>query len=62
MASCQSFLGHFKYPLCIVFQEDLRFLYTIGDGNGIFKWSFYGDKEAPIELNKYFEEIVDKKN
>eukprot|EP00347_Sterkiella_histriomuscorum_P023802 403333335 len=60
IASCQAFLGHFKYPIKVIAQDDLRFVYSIGEGNGVFKWCFYGDKEVPLELNKYFEELKPK--
>lgn len=35
----------------------MRYLFTIGDGNGIFRWSFYGDKDIPSDMSKYFEEL-----
>jgi len=35
----------------------MRFLYSVGPNNGIFKWAFFGDKSMPDEppLNEYFE-------
>ena len=60
IASTQAFLGHFKYPIRAIVQDDLRFVYSIGEGNGIYKWNFYGDKEMPLELNKYYEELEAK--
>jgi len=32
-------------------------MYTIGDGNGIFKWNFFGDKEVPSDISKCYEEL-----
>jgi WD40 repeat protein len=55
--SSQGFIGHFKYPKKIFWQPDMRFIYTLGEGNGIFRWSFYGDKEMPGDINKYYEEL-----
>lgn len=55
--SCQAFLGHFKHPRKLFWSSDMRFLFTVGDGNGIFRWSFFGDKEAPADMTKHYEEI-----
>jgi WD40 repeat protein len=57
IASCQAFLGHFKYPIRAIFQDDMKFIYSIGEGNGIFRWNFHGDKEMPEDLFKHYEEI-----
>lgn len=35
----------------------MRFIYTLGEGNGIFRWSFFGDKEMPADIKKYYEEL-----
>jgi hypothetical protein len=35
----------------------MRFIFTLGDGNGIFRWSFFGDKEFPSDLSKHYEEL-----
>jgi hypothetical protein len=35
----------------------MRFVYSIGEGNGIFKWNFYGDKEFPIDITQHFEKL-----
>jgi hypothetical protein len=29
----------------------MRCLYSIGDLNGIYKWTFYGDKSMPLDLS-----------
>lgn len=36
-------------------QEDMRYLYTVGHGNGIYRWAFYGDKDIPSDLTLLFE-------
>ena len=33
----------------------MRNLYTIGPGNGIYKWAFFGDKETPPDLSAQYE-------
>jgi len=58
--SCQAFIGHFKHPKRVYWQDDMRSLLSIGDGNGIFKWSFFGDKEMPSDISRCFEEIEAK--
>ncbi len=35
----------------------MRFIYSIGEQNGVFKWIFFGDKEMPIDVGKHFEKI-----
>ncbi len=35
----------------------MRFLFTLGDGNGIFRWSFFGDKEFPSDISRHYEEL-----
>jgi WD40 repeat protein len=49
--SCQAFLGHFKHPRRIYWTDDMRNIFSLGDGNGIFKWSFFGDKDFPSDLS-----------
>lgn len=39
-----------KYPTRIICQDDMRFIYTIGEGNGIFKWGFYGERDIPSDI------------
>ena len=39
----------------------MRFLYTLGDGNGIFRWTFFGEKDVPSDLTKHYEELEVKK-
>lgn len=55
--SCQAFLGHFKHPRKLYWSTDMRFIFSVGDGNGIFRWSFFGDREAPADMSKHYEEI-----
>ena len=35
----------------------MRFLYSVGPNNGIFKWAFFGDKSLPEDpnLNEFYE-------
>ena len=30
-------------------------MYTIGPGNGIYKWAFFGDKEMPADIHEQYE-------
>ena len=55
LAAHQAFTGHFKYASKICLADDLRYLYTVGLGNGIFRWSFFGDREMPTDLTVLFE-------
>lgn len=55
--SYQGFIGHFKCPKRIYWQDDMRFIYTLGDGNGIFRWTFFGDKEHPSDWSTHYEEL-----
>ena len=60
--SCQGFIGHFKHPKRVYWLDDMRFLYTLGDSNGIFRWSFFGDKEVPSDISMHFEELEPPKS
>jgi hypothetical protein len=55
LAAQQAFSGHFTFASKICLTEDMRYLYTVGKGNGIFRWSFFGDKEVPADLTVMFE-------
>lgn len=55
--SCQGFIGHFKHPKRVIWQDDLRYVFTLGDGNGIFRWTFFGEKDFPSDLSQCFEEL-----
>ena len=35
----------------------MRFMFSIGEGNGIFRWSFFGDREMPSDISKCYEEL-----
>ena len=37
----------------------MRYAYTVGPGNGIYKWAFYGDKEMPIDILEAYEKLPD---
>ena len=55
IAAHQAFTGHYNYAAKICLTEDLRHLYTVGQANGIFRWSFYGDREMPTDITVLFE-------
>ena len=60
IAASQAFSGHLQYASKIVMQHDMRYLYSIGPGNGIYKWAFYGDREVPVDLPAQFEMLPDE--
>ena len=39
----------------------MRFIYSYGEGNGIFRWNFYGDRDKGGDVTNYYEEIADDK-
>jgi len=56
MPQQQSFPGHALFPASFAMQRDMKFMYSVGPRNGIFKWAFWGDKELPEGmLNEYYE-------
>lgn len=57
IASSQAFLGHFKFPRRVIIQKDMRNVFSIGELNGIYKWTFYGDTSNPDDITQYFEEL-----
>lgn len=57
LASTQAFLGHFKHPQHVVLQKDLRNAYSVGEFNGVYKWTFYGDQSSPEDITAYCEEL-----
>jgi len=61
IASSQAFLGHFKFPKRVIIQKDLRNVYSIGELNGIYKWTFYGDTSYPEDITQHFEELESDK-
>ncbi len=36
-------------------------MYSIGEGNGVYRWQFNGDREMPTEVFKYYEQIEEGK-
>ena len=60
IASQQAFSGHLNYANKIIFQKDMRFMYSIGPGNGIYKWAFYGDKELPEDVLQSYEKLPEE--
>ena len=61
IASSQAFLGHFKFPKRVIIQKDMRNVYSIGELNGIYKWTFYGDTSYPEDITQHFEELESDK-
>jgi len=61
VASTQAFLGHFKHPTRLCVQKDLRNVYSCGEFNGIYKWTFYGDATKPEDLSQFCEELAGEK-
>jgi len=55
--SSQAFMGHFKFASRVIISQDLRFVLSVGELNGIYRWSFYGDKSMPDNIDMYCEEI-----
>ena len=55
IASQQAFDGHLEYAAKIFMQQDMRSLYTIGPGSGIYKWAFFGDKDTPVDIHEQYE-------
>ena len=50
-------MGHFKFASRVIISQDLRFVFSVGELNGIYRWSFYGDKSMPDNIDMYCEEI-----
>lgn len=57
VASTQAFLGHYKFPRRLCVQKDLKNVYSCGEFNGIFKWTFYGDASDPQDFSAFCEEL-----
>jgi hypothetical protein len=38
----------------------MRFLYTVGPGNGIYRWAFYGDHQMPEDITILFEKTQEE--
>jgi hypothetical protein len=55
IASSQAFMGHFTHPTRVAITKDLRYVYSIGELNGIYKWSFYGDASLVEDLSQFCE-------
>jgi hypothetical protein len=39
-----------EFPRKVILSEDLRYAFTIGKGNGVYRWAFYGDKTMPDDI------------
>ena len=54
----QTFSGHFKSIQKFCVSKDMRNIFTVGEFNGIFKWSFHGDTSIPRpSIIDYFEAL-----
>ena len=43
----------------------MRYVYSIGPGNGIYKWAFWGDKDMPEDISANYEKTqseIDREN
>jgi hypothetical protein len=34
----------------------MKYVYSIGPGNGIYRWRFHGDREMSEDISLFFEE------
>jgi len=59
--SSQAFMGHLKHPTRAILSKDMRFVFSVGELNGIYKWSFYGDKTMPEDIYSHYEELESEK-
>ena len=39
----------------------MKNIYSVGDLNGIYKWTFYGDKSLPLDITEHCEELEEEK-
>lgn len=39
--------------MCI--SEDMKYMYTVGPNNGIYRWAFFGDASMPLDLTVLYE-------
>jgi WD40 repeat protein len=49
--SSQAFMGHYTFSNRCIISKDMRFVFSVGELNGIYKWSFYGDTTVPEDLS-----------
>ena len=38
----------------------MRYIWSVGEGNGIFKWIFFGDQSHPVDMNDHYEKLEAK--
>lgn len=55
--SSQAFLGHFTHASRLIVSKDMRFVFSVGELNGIYKWLFYGDSKHPDDITQFCEEL-----
>lgn len=46
----QVFLGHLQHASALCMQQDMKYVYSVGPGCGIYRWAFYGDSKFSDEL------------
>lgn len=51
VASSQVFLGHFKWPRKVIISHDMKYVFTIGDYNGLYRWMLHADKSMSGDIN-----------
>ena len=61
LPASQAFLGHLRSSNKILFSSDTSSIFSLGEGNGIFKWRFYGDRSMPENITKCFEKLETQK-
>lgn len=61
LASSQMFLGHFKWPRKVTLSHDMKYAYSVGDFNGLYRWMFHGDPSLPEDLMGYCEKVPSAK-
>ena len=40
----------------------MRYLLSVGEGNGLYRWAFFGDKKQPDDLLSLFEKTENEKH
>lgn len=60
LAAQQAFTGHLicADKICFYQENDMRYLLSVGEGNGLYRWTFYGDKKQPDDLLNLYEKTA----
>ena len=40
----------------------MRYLYSVGPGNGIYRWAFFGDRNMPEDISQLYEKTQSELN